>query len=146
MDRMKRVFSDRTHYAVYRFRSSVIARDINEREFIKEVYNRKVKLFFLGIDSGLYMYHLFTVLFDFDPEHTPQYIRKIAYIFDEVVLLSDGAGTIRKVVNAEKLKKKWLITRDALQKNHTGTAITLYFNAVDELLSDHKKLCSFFSE
>ncbi|MFT4092338.1 MAG: hypothetical protein QM640_01770, partial [Niabella sp.] len=42
--------------------------------------------------------------------------------------------------------KKWLITRDALQKNHTGTAITLYFNAVDELLSDHKKLCSFFSE
>lgn len=145
MKQIDGMFWEPEFYAVYEFRTAVCRPDWDGMAVVDQIFKRKIKLFCLPDVDGLLRYQLLTVAYTFEGTATPAFIRRIAYVFDEVVFKVDMGGRLQKIENIDRIKARWVATKAELEIDHKGRTIESYFNAIDQLLEDEEALLDFLS-
>lgn len=103
-------------------------------------YDRIVNVY-KSIDSAQNIkYSFYCMKFDFQGPNNLPYIRKIAYMFDEITVFVNRKGEITDVTKPEDMDKRWQETKAKILQNYGGKAITDYLKQVEETISDKEKL------
>lgn len=120
---------------LYRFCTSI--RD-SETKRIKR-YIRRVKVIKLANNK----YHLLCLKYEFEDPNAITLVRKIAYVFDEVIVELNSEMKITQLNNSKALQGRWEKTKLELLKNNSGKVVTDYIQSVNETIYNKERLAKF---
>lgn len=128
--------------------STVTTNYSNLKRLKENSFVRSVEVIYLGQLKVNSIFQLLCTAVDFSGDNLEDapLLRKISYVFDEVVVSVDVAGNIVQVNNHNEILKRWLVTKAALQKDTEGIAVSNYFDTMDRLMRDTEELIRFLSE
>ena len=128
----------------YEYVSKIEFREKN----IKSIFSRKIKIFHTGVVAGKHRFQLLTLNFSEigDQSESTSLLRKISYLFDNVVVSVDNSMRIEKVNNLNDLFNRWLYIKEEISRTYKGFAVENYFNTIDYLLKNPVRLIEFFHE
>lgn len=106
---------------------------------------REVEIIYLGELKSHAVFQLLCMVVEFkgDTLQDVSLLRKINYVFDEVIVLADQQGNIVEVNNHREILKRWTDTKTKLLEELEGDAIFNYFNTIDAMMDSKEKLISF---
>lgn len=129
---------------LYTYSSEVF--DHQNKQFT--VFTRKIRIIHLGKISGKHRFQLITL--EFDTGNTEQVnskiIKKLSYLFDDIIVTVDETMAIDKVINNAELLIRWELIKEKISKTYKGAEIENYFIALDQILNNEKELIQFFQE
>ncbi|WP_443937011.1 hypothetical protein [Pedobacter sp. MW01-1-1] len=123
----------------YRFSTTIC----HENPRLCKRYTREVLVQQLHLKKGETTFQFLCKYYEFDDPHVSVLVRKMAYLFDILLLTIDKEGHILTVENESKLQEKWELLRAALQKEHAGSAWDNYLYSINQILYDSEKLIAF---
>lgn len=128
---------------------STLTTDHTNLKRLKEnSFVRKVEVIYLGQLKSNSIFQLLCIAVDFSGDHLEDapLLRKISYVFDEVVVSVNAAGNIVQVNNHNEILKRWQDTKAVLQKETEGSIVLDFFDTMDRLMSNTEELIRFLSE
>jgi len=132
---------DKSFALTYSFSSYVKGETKTDDNRYKRILN-----IYKSVDSAQNIkYSFYCMQFDFQGPNNLPYIRKIAYMFDEITVFVNSNGEITDVKKPEDMDKRWLETKAKILQNYGGYAITNYLKQVEEVIADKKKTDCFFA-
>jgi|SRR5690554_4783328 len=120
---------------IYRFSTSIYD---NKTKRTKQ-YVRRVKVIQLAENE----YRLLCIKYEFDTPTAIALVRKVAYLFDEIILELDKDKNIVRIKNVPSIQKRWEKTKQILLKDHSGKAVQNYFNIVNSTIYNNQRLYKF---
>lgn len=112
------------------------------------VFNRKIRIIYLGKISGKHRFQLITL--EFETGNTEQVnskiIKKLSYLFDDIIVTVDETMAIDQVINVPELLARWLLLKEKISETYKGAEIENYFITIEQILNDRKELIQFFQE
>jgi hypothetical protein len=116
----------------------------NESKMQDNTYLRKVEIYRTNVTEKIMKYDFLCMKFEIKGPNNVMYIKKVAYIFDEISFLVDDNGKIIDLTKPANTDERWEETKKKILLDYTGEAITNYLKQVDEVIEDKEKLIAFF--
>lgn len=108
---------------------------------------KEVEIIYLGEQNQFDLYQVFLyqteIKFERKPVPDRELLIKLTYVFDELVVSTDFAGTIWKVNNLPFLKYRWKKKRAELVDEYFTEEYARYFTTIDEILFDNDSLVKY---
>lgn len=121
--------------SIYRFCTTIKHKET--KRTIK--YIRRVKA--TSLEPNIY--HLFCLKYEFHNPSAIALVRKVAYVFDEVIIELDTNKKIINIKNSKAIQKRWEKTKQDLLKNNSGPAVKTYLQTVNKTIYKEGSLFSF---
>lgn len=123
--------------------------DIYMEESQKRVLNcRKLKISHLGKVEGKHRFQIITL--DIDIRNTEKrnirLLKKLSYLFDDVLVEVDEILRITKVINQPQLINRWKNLKLGLLSAYKGESVEHYFKTIDDVVENEKMLIEFLHE
>ena len=106
-------------------------------------YIRKVNIYKSDISDQIIKYTFLCMDFKFEGPNNVSYIRRVAYVFDEITVLVNPSGKIIDVIKPEDMDTRWQETKEKILLSYSGSAITKYLEQVEETINNKQKLTDF---
>ncbi len=107
-------------------------------------YTRTVEIYSTRIDAYVLKYDFFCTNIEIKGPNNLSYIKKVAYVFDEISLLVDADGKIIDVSKPADMDQRWEKTKEKILLEYKGELITNYLNKIDRTIEDKEQLKAFF--
>ena len=128
---------------------STLTTDFTNLKKLKETsFVRKVEVIYLGQLKSNNIFQLLCTAVDFHGDYLEDasLLRKICYVFDEVVVSVNAAGNIIQVNNHVEILKRWQDTKAVLEKETEGYIVSGFFDTMDRLMCNTEDLIRLLSE
>lgn len=116
----------------------------NERKMQDNIYLRNVEIYRTNVTEKVMKYDFLCMKFEIKGPNDVMYIKKVAYIFDEISFLVDDNGKIIDIIKPANMDERWIKAKEEILLDFTGKAITNFLKQVDEAIEDKEKLMAFF--
>jgi hypothetical protein len=131
---------------IYNYHFSTETTNLKKEKKVWKKIERKVEIIYLGKKDGFRLYQILTtkiILTSNQAYPNKALLRKIGYIFDYIEVGVSDKGFIKKVFNIDDLKSRTKEIRSHLEKDHEGEAFSQFFNGINRLFDDEKKIIQF---
>lgn len=115
----------------------------NDAKIQDNTYSREVEVYKTRVTEKVMKYDFFCLKFEIKGPNNVSYIKKAAYVFDEISVLADDHGKIIDVTKPADMDKRWEETKKKILLDYEGEAITNYLNLIDKTIEDKVKLMAF---
>lgn len=142
-------FADLKLPAEVRSRIFQYSTEIYLEESKKQIFNcRKLKISHLGKVEGKHRFQIITLNIDVKntEKRNTRLLKKISYLFDDVMVEADEILRIKKVINQSKLISRWKNLKLDLLNSYKGDAVEHYFKTIDNVLENEELLIEFLHE
>ncbi len=126
--------------ALYYIFTSLVKNDAEHKD---NTYTREVEIFKTTVDEKIIKYDFFCTNFEFKGPNNISYIRRVAYIFDEISILVDDSRRIIDVTKPADMDQRWKKTKEKILLEYKGEIITNYLKQIDQTIEDKEKLMFF---
>lgn len=126
--------------ALYYIFTSLVKNDAEHKD---NTYTREVEIFKTTVDEKIWKYDFFCTNIEIIGPNNKSYIKKVAYIFDEISILVDVNGKIIDVIKPADMDQRWEKTKDKILLEYKGELITTYLKKIDQTIADKKELITF---
>lgn len=131
--------NENMQYGVYRFSTTFQDEDLKDQK----LYVRNVLVHQLDTKKGITRFQLLCEKYEFDDPYCMAFIRKTAYLFDELIVSINLDMRIIDIENARSLQKRWEQLKAEIRQNHAGSEFENYVQSIDSTIYDKEKLISF---
>ena len=131
----------------YRIETIRIDRSMPKKAYEK-IWIRDVEIIYTGKEHGLYRYHLLCSNINFRADLSVPgitFLRRAAYLFDEIKISVTQNGEIIKINNLAVLQKRWACIQQELAGDNKGAAVDSFFYSISNSIADEGKLIEFLS-
>ena len=115
----------------------------NKKGQIQKTFTRDIKILDVQVLDNRTKYHLFVLKFGFEDPKFQQFLKKIAYVFDEIEVWIDQEGHIVEVVNPEKIQQRWIKAKSKVLEENGGKVLLDYLQTVEETVYSNEELIAF---
>lgn len=109
----------------------------------ENIYTREVEIHRANIREKIWKYDFFCTNIEIKGPNNVSYIRKVAYIFDEISVLVDVNGKIIDVSKPADMDQRWEKTKEKILLEYKGEIITNYLKKIDQTIEDKEQLKAF---
>lgn len=106
-------------------------------------YTREVEIHRTKLRKKIWKYDFFCINIEIKGPNNISYIKKVAYIFDEISILVDVNGKIIDVSKPTDMDQRWEKTKEKILLEYKGEIITNYLNKIDRTIEDKEQLKAF---
>jgi hypothetical protein len=129
-----------------KFISSV--EELNERgKWTRLAFERSIRIYYVGNMESGHKYQVFCPDAEFQFERTTEpnhvMLKRMSFVFDEVVLSTDEAGTITALHNFPFLQYRWAQIRERLSNDYDCDEFTEQATRMDALLGSQESVIGY---
>lgn len=115
----------------------------NDSKISDNTYSREVEVYKTTVTEKIIKYDFFCLKFEIKGPNNISYIKKVAYVFDEISILVDDNGKIIDVTKPADMDERWEETKKKILLDYKGDVITNYLKQIDETIEVKEKLIDF---
>lgn len=111
----------------------------------EKIFTRDVNVYHLDITNTTATYLLYCVKYGFDDPEFQPFLKKIAYLFDEINVTVDNNGKIISIdkKNISEIEKRWEVTRKKILEGNSGQVLLDYLKTTDKMIKNNGLLYEF---
>jgi hypothetical protein len=114
----------------------------------KHIFEREVDLIYLGPDEQYDVFQIFYLDADFKLTNkyksSASYLKKISFVFDDILIGVDSNGTIKKIFNLNEIADRWKQIEQELNNTYEGDEFENYKRGIKRLVENEVDLIIFF--
>lgn len=115
----------------------------NDPKTQDNTYSREVAVYRTAVTEKIIKYDFFCMKFEFKGPNNISYIRRVAYVFDEISILVDDNGKIIDVAKPDDMDERWEKTKKKILLDYKGEVIKKFLKEIDQTIEDKEKLITF---
>ena len=124
----------------YTFKTKVIEKGKQEK-----IFTRDVNVYLLDVTDITNTYLLYCIKYGFDDPEFQPFLKKIAYLFDEIIVIVNNNGKIISIdkKNISEIEKRWEVTRKKILEGNSGKVLLDYLQTIDKTIKNNDLLYEF---